>query len=89
MWHASIGRLATVEAREQLARDVLDGVGDAALGEWIERDRPVLHLRRRLTAVEAAGIGPVVDIRGTYEAQQRMRVARLYLPTALVNSEPF
>lgn len=83
VWHASVGRLSGEDARERLAREVLSGCGDASLGEWVERDRPVLHIRRRLTAEEAAGIGPVLDIRGTDEAEARMRVMRLYLPPGM------
>jgi hypothetical protein len=88
VWHASIGRLPSVEDREKLARKVLDGVGHASLGEWVERGH-IVHLRRRLTDDEARDIGPVVDIRGTDEAYQRMAVARLYLPTEFVNRPPF
>lgn len=83
MWHASIsgrdfnlGR-STLERR---ARAALDGLGDAALGEWTEMPGPVFHLRRRLSATEAEAVGPVVDVRGTPEADRRLAVVRQWLP---------
>jgi hypothetical protein len=54
----------------------------------VERGR-VVHLRRRLTEDEARDIGPVLDIRGTADAYERMAVARLYLPPGLVNRPAF
>ena len=48
-------------------------MGDPALGEWTERGRGASHLRRRLSAAEAAQTGPVRDIRGTPEALDRAR----------------
>ena len=83
VWHASVGRLQDEAAREAMARRILDGVGDIALGEWVERGRPILHIRRRLSETEAAIVGPGGDIRGTDEADARMRVMRLYLPPGL------
>lgn len=89
VWHASVGRLAGEEAREAMARRILNGVGDVSLGEWVERGRPILHIRRRLSDAEAPVVGPVVDIRGTDEAEARMRVMRLYLPPAVSWRTPF
>lgn len=80
VWHASVSRLDTSDAKEALALVVLSGCGDARLGEWRERGPKAFHIRRRLTDDEAAAIGPAVDIRGTPEAAARMRVMRLYLP---------
>jgi hypothetical protein len=57
-----------MEAERQLT-----GVGDATLGEWREWTGYAFHLRRRLSAREQRGVGPVVDIRGTAEAQARAR----------------
>lgn len=83
VWHASVGRIQDEYAREAMARRILAGVGDSALGEWVERGRPILHIRRRLSDAESAVVGPVLDIRGTAEAETRMRVMRLYLPPSL------
>jgi hypothetical protein len=57
---------------EATARSILAGVGDAELGEWLETKPRVVHLRRRLSAREAAEVGPVVDIRGTPDAVARI-----------------
>jgi hypothetical protein len=57
----------------------LAGVGDRA-HEWFEDTGFAVHLRRRLTAAEAAAVGPVVDIRGTPEARARYAAARDRLP---------
>lgn len=89
MWHASVGRLGTQDAREELARRVLDGCGDASLGEWVEPGLLALHVRRRLTQEEAEAVGPVLDIRGTADAEARMRVMRLYLPPSFRYADPF
>ena len=69
---------------------VLDGLGDPAAGEWTEWSGLALHLRRRLAADEAARVGPVRDIRGTPEAQRRVRALGRYLdaiPPAVVAAE--
>ncbi len=66
---------------EAEARRVLDGVGDASLGEWLDPPvRGVLHLRRRLSAEEGEAIGPVVDVRGTDEAARRLVPVAPLLP---------
>lgn len=56
-----------------IAERALLGVGDASLGEWVERARPngVVHIRRRLSRHEHAIIGDAVDIRGTSEERTR------------------
>lgn len=78
VWHVSVAPRATPHAptvdRVAVARAVLDGVGDAHAGEWADPRPLAYHLRRRLSAAEAAAIGPVVDIRGTIEAATRVQV---------------
>jgi hypothetical protein len=59
---------------------VLDGVGDATLGEWYESGGLAFHVRRRLSEVEARIVGTVVDIRETPEALQRFERMRRHLP---------
>jgi len=78
VWHASAASPTFARATLELyARRMLDGVGDASLGEWVERDRitprgwAVVHVRRRLTPAEADRVGPVRDIRGTPELFRR------------------
>ncbi len=85
VWHASAastGALSGLGAEflERKAREALEGVGDASLGEWTEWTGVAFHVRRRLTAEEQATVGPVVDVRGTKEAQQRMESAWPDLP---------
>jgi hypothetical protein len=66
-----------------LACDVLDGVGDATLGEWREIGTIAVHLRRRLSEVEALRVGPVRDVRHTWEHTKRVNAVRRYLPEPL------
>lgn len=83
VWHVSVrsqGLPWAPVALERMARKELDGVGDPALGEWSEMGG-AFHLRRRLTEAEAAPIGPVVDVRGTAEAERRLAAVRHLLPT--------
>lgn len=62
-------------------------MGDRHAGEWEEWTGRAYHVRCRLTAAEAEPIGPVVDIRGTWEATKRVnRVAR-YLPAGWQESD--
>lgn len=56
---------------ERRAYAELAGLGDPALGEWQDWTG-TYHLRRRLTAAEAASVGPVLDVRGTPEAAARV-----------------
>lgn len=78
---------AEVEELRRLALDELDGVGDPGLGEWVRvidlgDFGPSVQVRRRLTAEEEKLAGPVIDIRGTAEAAERLwKVAKL-LPVA-------
>ena len=65
---------------EEMCREVLDGFGDAALGEWTE-DRPkAFHLRRRLSTEEEKRVGPAVDCRGGDEATLRFEKMKRILP---------
>ena len=81
VWHASVAsRGGVVTWLEHWAHWALHGVGDAAAGEWIDPRPQAVHLRRRLSIEEAANVGPVVDIRGTPEAQRRLHGLRHLLP---------
>jgi hypothetical protein len=63
------------------ARQALEGVGDASLGEWMETGRAAVHLRRRLSDAEVEeGAFKVVDVRGTPEATARLEPVRRWLP---------
>lgn len=64
----------------RMALRALDGVGDAALGQYEEWSGRAYHVRRRLNAEEFALVGEVVDIRGTDEAVRRLRPVRHLLP---------
>lgn len=85
VWHASAASTGALlglgtEFLERKAREALEGVGDASLGEWTEWTGVAFHVRRRLTEEEQSLVGPVVDVRGTEEAQRRMKAAWLDLP---------
>ncbi len=69
----------------RLAIKALDGVGDATAGEWHEFTGYAYHLRRRLTAEEAAISGDVCDLRGTPEATQRLEAIRAALPARAID----
>lgn len=77
VWHAS-GRGADDAASWAIAERALEGVGDAALGEWRETGSPgsgVVHIRRRLSSREAGNHRLTVrDIRGSDEEQRRLAV---------------
>lgn len=92
MWHSSVASGNVRYGRDTLeaqARRELDGVGDAALGEWVEWGGTAVHVRRRLSAAEQRRVGPVVDIRRTAEARRRAaRVGdrlRFVLPDVLID----
>lgn len=86
VWHASVASHHSVGASPDrllgIAAAVLTAVGDAHLGEWRELGDVAVHLRRRLTPAEAAVVGPVRDVRGTWEAQKRVARMERYLPPA-------
>jgi hypothetical protein len=64
----------------ELAYEVMQGFGDAQLGEWIEDRELAFHLRRRLTPEEEKRVGPAVDLRGTPEAFARFESIEYILP---------
>lgn len=71
--------------RLERARRALHGVGDAALGEWVENTPRATHLRRRLSAIEVAGSGCVMrDVRDTAEADALLAPVRHLLPAGYV-----
>ena len=70
--------------RRTVAEAILDGYGDSALGEWMEDRQIAFHLRRRLSASEAHGIGEAVDLRGNPEARQRFERIRSAIPLSAV-----
>lgn len=73
--------------REMLLRDIamrhLAGVGNRK-HEWHEWSGYAYHVRRRLTEEEQKAVGPVIDLRGTDEAKQRLEAIRHLIPTAAV-----
>ena len=82
VWHASVSSRFYYpdNVLEERARAVLDGVGNATLGEWVEIGNVAIHLRRRLTSDEEHGIEPrISDDRGTPEGERRFTQAWPYL----------
>jgi hypothetical protein len=61
----------------------LAGIGDDSL-QWESWSGKAYHIRRRLTEDEALPIGPVIDIRGTPEAENRLRPVRHLLPPGFI-----
>lgn len=57
---------------EPRAFKALEGVGDASLGEWVERTPKAVHIRRRISESEQMVVGGVRDIRGSEEATSRL-----------------
>jgi hypothetical protein len=86
VWHASVS--ARFPIRDVCRREVLrqlDGLGDASLGEWGEWSGDAYYIRRRLSVREQVSVGPVVDVRFTPEAVERLQLFALavpYLPPA-------
>jgi hypothetical protein len=90
VWHASVAPRPGVSVAgldplgrallESRARDLLEGVGDAKRGEWVEVSARAIHVRRRLSADEERLVGPAIDIRGTPEVEQRLCAVRAILP---------
>ena len=87
MWHVSVSGVfgQSWGLLEEIARDVLRGVGNASQGEWLERGDIAIHLRRRLSRAEMrhAGLDEVVDVRGADEARVRIDRMRAFLPAAV------
>lgn len=84
VWHASAapwpGYWPDRAKCELWARAALEGVGDSDRGEWVEWSGRAFHVRRRLTDAEDGLVGPVVDVRGTLEAERRLARVRHRLP---------
>lgn len=66
---------------------MLTRVGDAGLGQWIQRRENgamrIVHLRRRVSAAEEKRTGPALDIRGSAEMYRRLNVVAMYSGLAL------
>jgi hypothetical protein len=62
-----------------MAREILDGFGDANLGEWTENREKAFHLRRRLTEKEKEGIGEAVAC-GVEEGVSRLKLIADFMP---------
>lgn len=76
-----------MDALRDVAEQELAGVGDPALGEWRKWTGRAYHLRRRLTDEEAALVGPVKDVRGTWEAEKLSRAVARFCPAELIVEE--
>lgn len=68
-----------------MAFEVLEGFGDAGRGQWEDSRERAFHLRRRLSEKEQKHIGGMADLRGTQEAQQRLEIAKRWLPTQMLS----
>lgn len=81
VWHCSASSNFPMEeaCRRECFRQ-LDGLGVPTLGEWHEWTGKAYHIRRRLSAREQINVGPVVDIRGTPEAVERLQAMTLAAP---------
>jgi hypothetical protein len=83
VWHASVSGYSASSNRTAALLALL-GVGDVLAGQWeengFEQGGIAYHIRRRLSASEAAQVGPVIDIRGTPEAARRLRLVAHLLP---------
>lgn len=87
MWHASVAPTRyhlTAQVTECLALGALEGVGDVALGQWVERTPRAVHVRRRLSEAEALVTGPAIDLRQSVEARERFEAAKDSLPRMVV-----
>ncbi len=75
---------------EAAAMRELTGVGDPALGQWVEWSGSALHVKRRLTPAEVTISGGMEDIRRTLDAQRRAASlgARIrYAPASVLADE--
>lgn len=70
---------ASTQALRQRCLVALAGVGDPS-AQWEEWTGRAYHIRRRLTPEEQSVTGPVLDIRGTPEAQHRFDAVARELP---------
>lgn len=84
VWHASAAPRPGWSLPEATLRDfalrAIEQVGDPTAGEWEEYTGRAYHIRRRLSAKEQESVGPVVDVRGTPEAERRYRRVARFLP---------
>lgn len=62
------------------ALEAIEGVGDAALGQWEEMGNNTYHVRRRLTLEEQKLVGDVTDVRNTREHEERLIAIRKVIP---------
>lgn len=70
-----MGLLLPVGFLKTQAFILLEGVGDASLGQWEEYTGYAFHLRRRLSSSEQSKVGDAIDTRGTPEQEKRwMRI---------------
>ena len=93
MWHASVAvpgprgpiPVAALPVMRRVAASfvalqALDGVGDKALGQWLEDGETAVHARRRLSVAEWGDHPWGMDYRGTPEGEQRLVPCRRWLP---------
>lgn len=88
VWHASAATVYSTrtDAQERLheaALAALDGIGDKRAGQWDEWTGRAYHVRRRLTQAEERRVGPLVDVRGSAEAVQRLRAVVAFYPARM------
>ena len=95
MWHASARYHGRVKIPGIVGldrcHDMLRGVGDDLLGEWVEAGtKSTIHVRRRLSEAEQTHL-EVRDIRRTPEAMERLnalpRQYRAQVPQFIVDEE--
>lgn len=83
VWHASVRGTGNQPASvlRRWAERALQGVGDAALGEWEEMGKSAFHLRRRLSVAEQIEAAlSMRDIRRTDEGVRRAREICMIVP---------
>jgi hypothetical protein len=83
VWHASCAGKGSRTTLRSAALVALSGVGRSETGQWEEWTGRAFHVRRRLSPDEEQLVGPVVDIRGTPEADERRLTALAAIPAHL------
>jgi hypothetical protein len=68
----------STETLRKLCLESLWAVGDDS-HQWEEMPRHVYHIRRRLSAIEQAQVGPAVDYRGTDEGPKRFAAMEIFM----------